>query len=92
MRKTNDWLSYQEAKKIIHKVNLSGKSAYGDWSKTHNRPQNIPAEPRRVYQKQGTWISWPDYLGNGQRFTQNIQYRSFENAREYAHSLKLKSR
>lgn len=92
MRKTNDWLSYQEAKKIIHKVNLSGKSAYEDWSKTDNRPQNIPAAPRGVYQKQGTWISWPDYLGNGQRFTQNIQYRSFENAREYAHSLKLKSR
>jgi hypothetical protein len=46
-----------------------------------NNLQRKRNEPNIVYKKD--WISWGDWLGN--------EYRSFTEARKYAHSLGLKS-
>ncbi len=92
----NVWLSYEEAKKFVHFLNLKN---YEEWISYINnelidlplRPTNIPKSPNFVYKNEG-WINWADWLGL-KTFNKKIidGYYSFEDARSYVHSLKLKS-
>ena len=41
-----------------------GREGVEAWSKSGQRPSDIPAHPDRTYRDDG-WISWPDWLGNG---------------------------
>ncbi|MBT4947117.1 MAG: DEAD/DEAH box helicase family protein [Candidatus Marinimicrobia bacterium] len=62
-----EYLSYSEARDIVHKLNL--RSA-GDWEKYRKgeikhlspKPINIPNYPKDSYRDKG-WISWHDFLG-----------------------------
>ena len=49
------------------------------------RPSNIPYAPDQAYKGKG-WVDWGDWLGTG--ISRN--FRSFEDAREFAHSLNFK--
>ena len=60
---TKQFLSYEDAKKIIYKLNLTGKTGYSIWAKSKSRPENISSSPRSVYLRRYEWISWGDYLG-----------------------------
>ncbi|MDB4105845.1 hypothetical protein N9545_10000, partial [Salibacteraceae bacterium] len=53
------------------------------WMKSGKRPSNIPANPQRVYRDEG-WIDLYDWLGYE-------EFLPFEEAREVARSLNLKS-
>ena len=90
------FLSYEDSKKNIQKIrwhgkNLSSGSEFEEWSKRGLRPNNIPSSPERVYKKQGSWISWGDWLGTGNIAPKDKEYRSFVSARRFACSLKLKN-
>jgi len=85
-----NWKSYSEAKKIVHKLELSGKKPYADWAKTKSRPKNIPASPVKVYKDE--WVSWGDWLGTNTVATYNVKYCSFEEARKFVQKLNLSSR
>jgi len=54
------------------------------------RPVDIPSKPERTYSGKG-WIGYGDWLGTGAIANFNKTYRSFEEARAFVHSLKLKS-
>jgi superfamily II DNA or RNA helicase len=54
------------------------------------RPPDIPANPDQTYAKTG-WKSYGDWLGTGTIAARDIVYRSFEEARAFVHSLKLKN-
>lgn len=82
------WLSFDEARTYIHSLNLKGSKEYKQWWKKH-KPNNIPYNPYRVYNDK--WISWGDWLGTGRIATNKIVYLPFKEAREYVHSLGLKS-
>lgn len=56
-----------------------------------NLPADIPANPYGTYQEHG-WISWGDWLGNGNVGPKDHKWRAFEQAREFARSLKLQNR
>jgi len=90
------FLSYEDSKKIIQKVRWNGKklssgSQFEEWSKSDLRPNNIPSSPERTYKKQGTWISWGDWLGTGNIAPQLRKFKPFVDARKFVHSLKLKN-
>jgi hypothetical protein len=91
------FLPYNQAKKVVQKVIWNGNSLgsgtdFGNWSKSGNRPKNIPSAPDRTYKKEKTWQSWGDFLGTKRVAFQNKQYLSFEDARKFVHKLNLKSR
>ena len=91
------FLSYNQSKKVVQKIIWNGKSLgsgtdFGDWSKSGNRPKNIPSAPDRTYKKEKTWQSWGDFLGTKRVAFQNKQYLSFEDSRKFVHKLNLKRR
>ena len=88
--KRYNWKSYSEAKKIVQKLELSGKKPYADWAKSKSRPKNIPASPVRVYKDE--WVSWGDWLGTNTVATYNVKYRSFKDARKFAQKLNLSNK
>jgi polyhydroxyalkanoate synthesis regulator phasin len=84
------FISYEEAKRIIHPLKLSGQSQWEQYLKSGNKPNNIPNSPYKVYQNKG-WISWGDFLGTGIIATYYKKYLSYEEAREFVKKLGFKS-
>jgi len=53
-------------------------------------PADIPRAPQRVYKKKG-WVHWGDWLRTGTVAPRPRRFRPFEEAREFARSLGLRS-
>lgn len=80
--------SYDDARAFVRAQNLQNVYEWNIWAKTNKRPVNIPADPSHTYKNKG-WKNWGDWLGTNR--SQNIDYRSFDEARIFAHGLKLKN-
>jgi len=85
-----EFLSYDEAKEFVHKLNLKGQSEWEKYSKSGNKPDNIPSNPSGAYKNKG-WISWGDFLGTGNVHSKFKEYLSFQEAREFVMKLGFKS-
>jgi hypothetical protein len=59
-----DMLPFAVARAIVRKLKLKGQKEWLAWSKSGQRPSNIPSNPDRTYRDDG-WISYPDWLGYG---------------------------
>jgi hypothetical protein len=85
------FLPFPEARVYARGLKLT---SVGDWRKYSKGaksgheiiPDNIPKNPDQKYKDSG-WISWSDWLGNGN----NRDFLPFEDARRFARSLRLKS-
>lgn len=89
-------LSYREAKKFVHKLGLRNWAMWGlyvggKYKHLPRLPLNIPKHPNSFYhtKKAGGWISFTDWLGIS--LDQTKDHMSFEAARSFARSLKLKN-
>src|SRR5262249_54428202 len=92
-RVANQLLEHQPFKKARAFANGLGLKSASEWleyCRTGNKPADILAHPDRVYAKAG-WLNWGDWLGTGTVAPNLRQYRSFVEARAFAHSLGLKS-
>jgi len=78
----NNWLPFEEARKIVRGQHLKNYLGWQRWCKTE-RPTNIPSSPRQIYTKE--WQGMSDWIGS--RRTRN--WRTFEQARELARKLKF---
>jgi hypothetical protein len=86
----DDWLgrqpgqsryrSYEEARAFVRSLGLAGQIAWKTWSKTSDRPPDIPVAAPVVYRDKG-WVNWSDWLGTRHR---RGSWRSFEEARAFA--------
>ena len=74
---SKDWESFTQARTFARGLGLRNWHA---WMKTP-RPEDIPSEPFHVYSLQ--WKGWRDWLGT--------EFRSFEDARAFVRTLKIKS-
>jgi hypothetical protein len=83
-----EYRSFEEVKKITHKLKLNGQADWQKWCKSEEKTDDIPFTPNTVYEDSG-WISWGDFLGTGNIATIDKKFRSFEDAREFARNLKL---
>ena len=82
-----NYLSFEVARAIVRNLKLKSKKEGCVWSKSGQRPSNIPGTPSRTYRDDG-WISWPDWLGKeGGRGAM----LPFAVARAIVRKLKLKS-
>jgi hypothetical protein len=83
------WLSFEEARKFIHSLNLKSYNEWALWHKSSTRPDNIPSNPRKIYRNTG-WKGMSDWLRTGNTVPVS-QRRSFEEARKFIRSMKFKN-
>jgi len=84
------YLPILESKRIIQKYGLKSKREWIELKKLNKFPKNIPRDPPSVYAKKG-WIGWGDFLGSNVIQPQKKQFRLFNDARDFAHTLNLSS-
>ena len=76
-------MPFEECKKFVRSLGVTTGSEWFRWCKENKKPDDIPTYPDRIYKE---WTTWRDFLGPLPE-----KWKSFEGAREFAHSLKLKN-
>jgi superfamily II DNA or RNA helicase len=84
------WRPFEEARQFVHTKNISSRDEWAEFVKTTERPLDIPVNPPVIYTGNG-WRGYGDWFGTGTIAPQLRKYRSFNNARDYARSLRLKN-
>ncbi|XRB10147.1 methyltransferase domain-containing protein [Pycnococcus provasolii] len=54
--------SFEDARTYVRTLGLKSKEEWNAWSKSGERPHDIPSTPSTTYASSG-WISYPDFLG-----------------------------
>ena len=78
--------SYDEAKQFVKTLNLKSNIDWRNYSMSDSFNKNLPLSPDHIYKNNG-WISWGDFLGTGIVSNLNRQYKTFEDAKTFIHSL-----
>lgn len=60
---TNTW-SFETARKFVRKLKLKGSDGWKEYSKSGERPIQLPGNPDRIYSKQNKWTNWKDFIGD----------------------------
>jgi hypothetical protein len=81
---------FEEAREFARGRKLKSFTEWRRWTKSDDKPADIPADPRRVYLDSG-WVSWGDWLGTGFVSVKLREYLPYEEARASVRRLKLKS-
>lgn len=85
-----DYLPFNEARSIVHKLNLKSFTEWIEFCKSGKKPENIPAFPNQTYNNKG-WAGNGDWLGTGTIAAYLREYRGFMEARAFVHSLNINS-
>lgn len=85
--------SYGQAEKFVQKLGIKTAKEWraycrGDIPKLGKRPEDVPANPERIYYWNG-WVNWGTFFGTGRKLKGN--FLSFNEAREYCRKLGLSS-
>jgi hypothetical protein len=86
----NKWRSFEDARKYARSLGLKNLNEWRLFSKSGNRPKDIPSHPDRAY-KGSSWAGYSDWVGNGRDSKFNFRWRSFEKAREYVREQGIKN-
>jgi hypothetical protein len=73
------WQPFEEAREYVRSLGLATALDYGAWSRSRERPKDIPSAPWQVYAN--VWEGWGDFLGTGN--VHKGAWRPFEEARDY---------
>jgi superfamily II DNA or RNA helicase len=84
---------FEDARAFVRSLGLKSQAEWGSYCRGRRqdkppKPPDIPAYPNETYSERG-WQGMGDWLGTGRIADQDRQYRSFEEARAFARSLKL---
>lgn len=85
-----EYWPFEKARDYVQNLKLKSKREWIRYTKSGKLPKEIPIDVRGVYLKKG-WKGFGDWLGTGTIQTQLREYWSYEKARDYVHTLKLKS-
>ena len=88
--RTVEWRPFQQARSFARSLGLQTRQEWEALAKAGRLPADIPVHPERAYLSDG-WIGTGDWLGTGRVANQQKEFRSFEEARTFARSLRLKS-
>ncbi|MFY8012785.1 MAG: integrase repeat-containing protein [Saprospiraceae bacterium] len=83
------FLEFKEARDFVQKLKLKSSKEWSDYCKSGDKPEDIPSNPNGTY-KQNGWKTMGDWLGTGTVAARLREYKSFEEARNFVHKLKLK--
>jgi hypothetical protein len=81
---------FDEARIFVHKLNLNNQKQWKEYTKSNTFPDYLPVSPDQIYKNLG-WVSMGDWLGTNFVASQNREYLSYVEARNFIHSLKLNS-
>lgn len=85
-----DYLPFKEARLFVQKLEFKNRRSWKNYCKSGQRPSNIPASPNILYKENG-WSGMGDFLGTFNKPNGERTYLSFEEARAFVHTLKLKT-
>lgn len=85
-----NWMNFYEARDFAKNLGFKNVKQWQKFITSKNMPSNMPSAPNDTYKGKG-WINWGDFLGNNNISKHNRNYKNFEDARKYAHKLRLKS-
>ncbi len=88
------WRPFEESREFVRTLGLKSEIEWrsycnGDLVGYAPKPDDIPTSPRRSYKNE--FKSVADWLGTGRIANQKRKMRSFEEAREFVRTLKLKN-
>jgi hypothetical protein len=81
--------AFAKARAFVHTLGLKSPDEWREYCKSGHKPDDIPADPRSVYK--GRFLGMGDWLGSGYVATSRRKFRPFEEARDFARSLGLRS-
>jgi superfamily II DNA or RNA helicase len=81
---------YSEAIKFSHSLGLKSNKDWQQFSKSKDKPDDIPSDPGKVYKNDG-WKSLGEWLGTGVIAPRLRNYKLYDEAKQFVHSLGLKS-
>ena len=86
-----EYKSFGDARKFVRSLKLSGRKEWREYIKSGKKPDDIPSKPDGTYKKE--WKGLGDFLGTGNvsGIDRHQQFRSFQQARKFVHTLKIKS-
>ncbi|MBK7845512.1 MAG: hypothetical protein IPJ71_17845 [Bdellovibrionales bacterium] len=84
-----DWRSFEEAREWARSSGIKSSRQWREATKEVRLPDDIPSYPDVVYK--GKFKGWGDWLGTGRISKLGTDWRSFEEAREWARSSGIKS-
>jgi hypothetical protein len=82
--------SFRQARSFVHSLRLKSQKDWRHYCQSGKKPDDIPANPFRCYKSEG-WVSFGDWLGTGNVASYERQFLRFEEARDFARGLGLKS-
>ena len=83
--------AFPAVRRYARSLGLKSLDEWRDYSRSDNRPTDIPSRPDRVYCGKG-WQGFGDWLGTGRSSGKNMIYRPYCDARDFVWCLGLKSR
>ena len=83
------YLSYYDAQLFVQKLELKNRNEWKKYCDSGKLPNNIPKTPSNTYEGKG-WVSFGEWLGTGKIASQNMEYLSFLEARNWSRSLQFK--
>jgi hypothetical protein len=81
--------TYTETRKFVRSLGVKTEPEWQKWCKTHKKPLDIPFSPERTFKKE--WTTMGEWFGTGRIADKNKVWRSFTEARKFAHQLGLKN-
>jgi hypothetical protein len=84
------WRTFEKAKKYVLSLRLTNEHEWKEYRKSSKKPADIPSNPHQVYKNSG-WKGMGDWLGTNSIAPSKREFRSFEDARKYVHSLNIKN-
>ena len=94
--RSDRYKTFKEARALARSLGFKSMKDWAEWSRTKERPRDIPADPRVVYGgDEGLWQGWEDFLGCDEApgsGSPESRWLPFEEARDYVWTLDLKPR
>lgn len=85
-----EYKTFDSARTFVHSQGLKNRKEWESYVKSGNKPDDIPASPPVKFKNKG-WKGWGDWLGTGTVASFNKKFRSYEDAKKYIRSLKIKN-
>ncbi len=80
--------SFIDARMFVQSLKLKSQSEWRIYIKSGKKPIDIPSTPESIYKNKG-WLGFGDWLGTGRVADQKKVYKTYTDAKEFVHNLKL---
>ena len=82
------YIDFTEARALAHNLNFKTTGDWYRYTKSKKFPDDMPINPQTAYKND--WKGWDDFLGSVTKWSRNIEFRKFNDARRFARKLNLK--